>query len=353
MRDALRSQDCLYTVLERGPAGDSARVVGSLVEYLHAQEDRELVLSRLAAASCRIVSLTITEGGYYRNEATGEFNEAHPDIVHDLAHPHAPRCSFGYLVEALDRRRRAGCAPFTVLSCDNVQHNGDTARRMLLAFARTTRSCSGPLDRRTHRIPQQHGRSHRARHDAGASQRSRRRQFGIADAWPVGTEPFRQWVIEDRFPGGRPAWELVGAVMTSDVSPYEKVKMRLLNGSHQAMCYIGMLLGHEFAHDAIADPVDTRPRADDDGRRGHAAAVVATRHRPRRLQAHADRALRQPDHRRHAGAHRHGRFRAHAEVRAAVDRRTTRARAGRSTACASRWRPGSISLPDATIAGGR
>jgi mannitol 2-dehydrogenase len=253
MRDVLRAQDCLYTVLERDPAGDEARVIGSIVEYLHAQEGRDLVLSRLAAPGCRIVSLTITEGGYYLNEATGGFNDAHADIVHDLAHPQAPRCSFGYLVEALDRRRRAGAAPFTVLSCDNIEHNGTTARRMLLAFAerrdpalaRWIAEHAAFPNCMVDRIVPATTPGHRA---------VLAEEFGIADAWPVGTEPFRQWVIEDRFPGGRPAWDLVGVQMTGDVSPYEKVKMRLLNGSHQAMCYIGMLLGHEFAHDAIADP---------------------------------------------------------------------------------------------------
>ena len=135
MRNAMLSQDCLYTVIERSPEGDQARVIGSIVDYLYAPDDRERVLQRLAAPECRIVTLTITEGGYYRNDATGEFQEAHPDIVHDLAHPHEPDCSFGYLLEALDRRRRAGLAPFTVFSCDNLQHNGEVARRMMLACA--------------------------------------------------------------------------------------------------------------------------------------------------------------------------------------------------------------------------
>lgn len=252
MRDVLRSQDCLYTVIERGAAGDSARVIGSLVEYLHAHEDRDLVLARMTAPGTRIVSLTITEGGYYLNEATGEFNEGHPDIVHDLAHPHAPRCSFGYLTEALDRRRKAGLGPFTVMSCDNLQHNGNVARRMLLAFAERR-------DASLHRWIAEHTAFPNSMVDriVPATTPEHRAvvadRFGVADAWPVGTEPFRQWVIEDRFPNGRPAWELVGAQLTGDVSPYEKMKMRLLNGSHQAMCYIGMLLGHEYVHDAIGD----------------------------------------------------------------------------------------------------
>ncbi|BDG01633.1 mannitol dehydrogenase family protein [Anaeromyxobacter oryzae] len=136
IRDVLRAQDGLYTVVERSAAGDRARVIGSITEILHAPEDPEAVFERMASPVCRIVSLTITEGGYYVNQGTGAFNDAHPDIQHDLAHPHAPTCSFGYLAEALDRRRRRGLPPFTVQSCDNLQENGAVARRMFLAFLR-------------------------------------------------------------------------------------------------------------------------------------------------------------------------------------------------------------------------
>src|SRR5919197_4226731 len=136
MRDVLKAQDCLYTVLERSAAGDRARVIGSIVEVLLAPENPEAVLEKMAASDCRIVSLTITEGGYYVNQGTGEFDADHRDILRDLANPHAPRCSFGYLAEALDRRRRRGLAPFTVQSCDNLPGNGQVARRMFLEFAR-------------------------------------------------------------------------------------------------------------------------------------------------------------------------------------------------------------------------
>ncbi|ACY17035.1 mannitol dehydrogenase family protein [Haliangium ochraceum] len=252
MRDALVGQSGLYTVVERSAAGDAARVIGSLLEYLYAPADPEAVLEKMAAPACRIVSLTITEGGYYVNEGTGAFNERHPDIVHDLAHPHQPRCSFGYLLEALDRRRQRGLAPFTVMSCDNLQHNGDVARRNLLAFAQRRDPAlhdwlaengafpNSMVDRITPATTDEHRALVRER-------------FGIEDAWPVVTEPFLQWVIEDTFPGGRPAWEQVGAQMTDDVLPYEKMKMRLLNASHQAMCYIGMLLGMQYAHETMED----------------------------------------------------------------------------------------------------
>lgn len=252
MRDALAGQDRLYTVLERSAQGDRARVVGALVDYLYAPGATEAVLGRLAAPDCRIVSLTITEGGYYLDEGSGEFDERHPDIVHDLTHPHEPRCSFGYLLEALDRRRRAGLAPFTVLSCDNLPHNGDLARRMLLA-------CAELRDPVLAHWLGEHAAFPNTMVDrivpatTDAQRLLLRERFGINDAWPVATEPFRQWVIEDRFPGGRPSWELAGAQMTTDVAPYEKMKMRLLNGSHQALAYAGILLGYDYVHEAIGD----------------------------------------------------------------------------------------------------
>jgi mannitol 2-dehydrogenase len=253
MRDVLRAQDCLYTVVERGAAGDRARVVGSIGSYLFAPDDPEAVIEKMASSGCRIVSLTITEGGYYINEGTGQFNDAHPDIRHDLEHPHAPTGAFGYLAEALDRRRQRGLAPFTVMSCDNLQGNGDVARKMFLAFAerrdaelaRWIAEYSAFPNAMVDRITPATTDAHRA---------LVRDSFGIIDGWPVVTEPFKQWVIEDRFPLGRPAWERVGAQMVSDVHPYEMMKIRLLNASHQALCYIGMLLGYRYADETMADP---------------------------------------------------------------------------------------------------
>ncbi|HAT30555.1 MAG TPA: mannitol dehydrogenase, partial [Janthinobacterium sp.] len=246
------AQDCLYTVVERGADGDSARVIGSILDFLYAPDDPEAVLEKMAHAGTRIVSLTITEGGYYINQGNGEFDAGHADIVHDLAHPRTPRCSFGYLAEALQRRRQRGLAPFTVMSCDNLQNNGDVMRKMLLAFtelldpglaAWLAQHCAFP-NSMVDRITPATTAEHRA---------LVRERFGLADAWPVASEPFRQWVIEDHFPGGRPAWELVGAQMTHDVLPYEKMKLRLLNAGHQSLCYLGMLFGYDFAHEAMAD----------------------------------------------------------------------------------------------------
>ena len=252
IRDVMLSQDCLYTLVERSLEGDKARVVGSIVRFLFAPDDPQKVIEQMASPQTLIVSLTITEGGYYIDQSTGHLDQKHPDIQYDLAHPHEPRCSFGYLVEALDRRRTRGIPPFTLMSCDNIQSNGEVAKRMLVAFAELrdpvfsnwmTENCSFP-NSMVDRITPATTDEHRA---------LVKEKFGIDDGWPVMTESFTQWVIEDHFPLGRPAWESVGAQMTTDVLPYEKMKLRLLNASHQALCYIGMLLGYQLVHETMQD----------------------------------------------------------------------------------------------------
>ena len=252
IRDVMGSQDCLYTLVERSLQGDKARIIGSIVNFLFAPDDPQKVIEQMASAETRIISLTITEGGYYIDQSTGEFNEKHPDIQYDLAHPHEPRCSFGYLLEAFDRRRIRGLPPVTLMSCDNIQSNGEVAKKMLTAFAELrdpvfrnwlTENVIFPnsmVDRITPATTDEH-------------RTLVKEKFGIDDGWPVMTESFKQWVIEDHFVQGRPAWELVGAQMTTDVLPYEKMKLRLLNASHQALCYIGMLLGKQLVHETMAD----------------------------------------------------------------------------------------------------
>ena len=252
MRDVLRAQDCLYTLVERSAAGNRARVVGSIVRFLFAPDDREAVIEKLAAPETKIVSLTITEGGYYLQAGTGRPDTGHPDLRHDLAHPRQPSCSFGFLLEALDRRRRRGQGPFTILSCDNIQGNGDVSRRMMMALAELR-------DPALARWMAEHGAFPNSMVDritpatTDEHRALARDQFGIEDGWPVTAEPFLQWVIEDHFVQGRPQWEKAGAQMTGDVLPYEKMKLRLLNASHQALCYIGILLGYEFVHQTMGD----------------------------------------------------------------------------------------------------
>lgn len=252
MQDALVPQDCLYTVVARSAEGDEGRVIGSLVHYLFAPEETEAVLDVLTRPETRIVSLTITEGGYNFNEATGEFNADNPDIQHDLANPDCPISVFGYLAEALDRRRHAGQAAFTVLSCDNVPQNGEMARKTLLAFAALRNPAlhdwiaaqvafpNSMVDRIT---PQ----------TTDADREMVRDEFGIEDAWPVVCEPFRQWIIEDRFSHGRPPWERVGVQFVGDVHPYEMMKLRLLNAGHSAVGYLGFLAGYPYIHEILAD----------------------------------------------------------------------------------------------------
>ncbi len=252
IRDVMRSQDCLYTLVERSLEGDTARIIGSIVDFSFAPDDPQKILEQMASPTTRIVSLTITEGGYYIDQSTGELNSQHSDLLHDLAHPHEPSCSFGYLLEALDRRRLRGLAPFTLMSCDNIQSNGEVAKKMLMAFAELrdpalrnwmSDNCLFPnsmVDRITPATTDEH-------------RNLVQEKFGIDDGWPVMTESFKQWVIEDHFVQGRPKWDQVGAQMTGDVLPYEKMKLRLLNASHQALCYIGMLVGYQLVHETMED----------------------------------------------------------------------------------------------------
>ena len=254
MRDALVPQDGLYTVVARSAERDEARVIGSLVRYLYAPEQTEEVLAAMAAPETKIISLTITESGYNYSEATGEFIADNPDVRHDLQDPAQPISVFGYLAEALDRRRRQGVTAPTVLSCDNLPHNGVVARRMLLAFAALrdpaleewiSQNVAFPNSMVDRITPQ----------TTDADREMVRDEFGLDDAWPVVCEPFRQWIVEDCFANGRPAWERVGVQFVSDVTPYEKMKLRLLNADHTATCYLGLLAGFTYVHEIFADPL--------------------------------------------------------------------------------------------------
>ena len=253
MRDALASQGHLYTLVRKHPGGlrDPA-VIGSIHDYLFAPDDPEAVLSLLSAPSTRIVSLTITEGGYNVDDTTGEFHVFSPGAVHDAEHPGEPTTAFGYIVEALRRRREAGTVPFTVLSCDNLPANGTSARTAVVSQAAMSDpeladwidgnvafpSCM--VDRITPQTTQ-------------TDIAELRRGLGVEDAWPVVCEPFSQWVLEDDFPAGRPPFERVGVQMVEDVVPYELMKLRLLNASHQGLGHWGRLLGMTYGHEAAGD----------------------------------------------------------------------------------------------------
>ncbi|HEX8101279.1 MAG TPA: mannitol dehydrogenase family protein [Solirubrobacteraceae bacterium] len=254
MREVLAAQDGLYTVLIRGAGPDLARVVGVIGRYQYAPESGEAVLATLADPRTRLVTLTVTGCAYKADPATGVFAAGDPEVVADLADPRRPSSAIGYLVEALDRRRRAGHPPFTVLSCDNIPGNGPLARRALVGFAelRDPRLArwidaegafpSSMVDRITPKTM--------------ASDVERlARDFGIRDRWPVITEAYTQWVIEDQFCNGRPPLDQVGAQFVTDVRPYAMMKTRLLNASHCALGYLGSLAGHRRLDEAMGDPL--------------------------------------------------------------------------------------------------
>jgi mannitol 2-dehydrogenase len=255
MKDAMQAQDCLYTmVIKRADGTLEPRVVGSIVEYLFAPDDPEAVVEKLADEATRIVSLTVTEGGYNFNAVTGEFDASNPDVVHDLQPGAAPRTTFGLVTEGLVRRRERGLAPFTVLSCDNIQGNGDAARKSFIAFATLRDPELGQWVRDAVAFPNcMVDRITPMTTDDDRDEIARR--FGVEDRWPVVCEPFTQWVLEDRFPVGRPALEDVGVQLVDDVEPYELMKLRLLNASHQALCYFGYLAGYRLVHEVCQDPL--------------------------------------------------------------------------------------------------
>lgn len=258
MRDVMHEQDCLYTLSVTHPDGTwETRVVGSIVEYLYAPDDPEAVLAKLADERTRIVSLTITEGGYNFSAATGEFDAHNPAVVADLAPGAVPATTFGLVVEALARRRERGLAPFTIMSCDNIEGNGQIARTVFTAFARLRDPGLADWIERTGAFPDSMvDRITPASTAATAAEVARR--YSIDDSWPVVTEPFTQWVLEDEFTLGRPAYEKVGVQTVADVAPYELMKLRLLNASHQALGYLGYLSGYRLVHEAAQDPVFER-----------------------------------------------------------------------------------------------
>ncbi|WP_243076702.1 mannitol dehydrogenase family protein [Microbacterium sp. SS28] len=255
MKAIFDAQDCLYTLTVKHSDGrEESSIIGSIVEYLFAPDETEAVIERMADPSTRIVSLTITEGGYNFDRVTGQFDATNPAVAADLAEGASPTTVFGYVTEALRRRRDRGIPAFTVLSCDNIQGNGHVASRMFTAFAELKDPPLGAWVRENVAFPNSMvDRITPVTSEAdvvAAEQRS-----GLRDEWPVVCEPFFQWVIEDDFPLGRPPFEAADAQLVADVEPYELMKLRLLNASHQGLCYFGYLSGYRLVHDALADPL--------------------------------------------------------------------------------------------------
>ena len=328
MKEVLEAQDGLYTlVLKHSDGTYEPRIIGSIVEYLFAPDDPEAVIEKMAAPSTRIVSLTITEGGYNISDVTGEFDATNPDVIGDLEPGAVPQTTFGLITEALRRRWKRGLAPVHghVLRQPAGQRlpepggcsppsPGCGTRNWATGSSARSRFPNSMVDRITPVT-------------TDADRAEVRERFGIEDRWPVVCEPFTQWVLEDAFTAGRPPYEQAGVQVVDDVEPYELMKLRLLNGSHQAMCYFAYLSGYRLVHEAAQDPLfrafllgymDNEatptlppvPGVDLDG-----------------VQAHADRALLQPAGPRHHRPALRGKLRPHPEVaaasgpRAACDRR--------------------------------
>lgn len=253
-RDALKPQGWAYTSVTLAPDGPQTRVIDVLNDVLVAPEDPEAVLVAMADPRVKIVSLTVTEKGYCHNPATGHLNANHPDIRHDLSHE-LPRSAPGYIVRALQRRMAAGLPPFTVMTCDNLPHNGALVRGVILDLARRIDPALADWIASEGRFPATMvDRITPATTDADIA--TVERLTGRHDAAPVVHEPFRQWAVQDDFVSGdRPDFAAAGAQMVDDVTAFEDMKLRMLNGTHSALAYLGYLAGHETIADTVADPV--------------------------------------------------------------------------------------------------
>ena len=248
-REILARQDFLTTVVEQEADGNRALVTGPMIDFLPVG-DGVAIIARLADPAVRIVSLTVTEGGYFIDPGSGAFDPENPDIVYDATHPDTPKTVFGLILAGLKRRRVAGIEPFTVMSCDNVPHNGVVARNAVADLARLSDPEFGEWIEGNVAFP--NGMVDRITPATGEREREIvARDYGIEDGFPVFCEGFTQWVLEDNFPAGRPALEAVGVQFVPDVTPYENMKIRILNGGHAVIAYPAGLMDIHFAHEAM------------------------------------------------------------------------------------------------------
>ncbi len=248
-RDALQDQDFLCTLAESDEQGERCRVIASLRGVLVAPENPQALVEAMCLPSVKIVSLTVTEKGYCHDPATGALNDQHPDILHDLANPDMPRSAPGFLVEAIRARKARGLPPFTVLCCDNLPANGRTVAKVVTRLAGLRSPALGQYVAENIAFPATMvDRIVPATTDADRARIAA--ATGLEDRWPVVTEAFTDWVIEDHFPQGRPDW---AARFVTDIAPFETMKLRLLNGAHSAMSYLGYLAGHETVADCMQD----------------------------------------------------------------------------------------------------
>ena len=252
--EPLAAQDGLYSLLTRTGDGTTARVIGALRETIFAGDERPRLIARFADPLITVVSATVTEKGYCHDPATGALNDAHPDIAHDLAHPDAPVSAIGILVAGLEARRAAVAGALTFVCCDNLPHNGRMVEGLVHAFAQLHDPALAQWIRDHAAFPSTMvDRIVPATTPADLADAER--MLGVHDAAPVTAEPFGQWIIEDRFTAARPRWEDAGAQFVADVAPFELMKLRLLNGSHSTLAYLGFLMGHEFVWQASRDPL--------------------------------------------------------------------------------------------------
>ena len=251
VREKLQAQDWLTTIVAQEADASQVRVTGSMIGFVE-PSDVAATLDMLADPQIRIVSLTITEGGYYISPATQKFDAAHPDILADAADIAKPRTVFGFIVAGLMRRRNAGVAPFTVMSCDNIPGNGHVTENAVVGLASLVDKEMAQWIARQVAFPN----SMVDRITPATTDRERAmllESHGVVDSWPVFCEEFRQWVVEDKFPAGRPAFEKVGVTFSADVELYETMKIRILNGGHAAIAYPAALLDIHFVHEAMQD----------------------------------------------------------------------------------------------------
>ena len=253
VRDRLAAQDFLYAVIERVADGPRFKIVGTIRDVLFAPADRARVIARVANPATRILSLTVTEKGYCHDPATGQLDILHPDIAHDIRTPGEPVSALGFIVAGLERRMHDGAGPLTVLCCDNLPRNGKTVGGLTRTLARIRsdnlvrwvgENVTFPSTMVDRIVP--------ATTPADIAEVAA--ALGVEDAAPVVAEPFRQWVIENRFIADRPPWEAAGAELVADVAPYEEIKLRLLNGSHSALAYLGFLAGYTYIYEVMRQP---------------------------------------------------------------------------------------------------
>ena len=243
MRDKLLAQDCMTTLIELDPQNSGVEVVGSMIDFLPVEEGNASLIAMMARPEIRIVSLTVTEGGYYQDSVTGDFDPDHADMKHDAAHPDAPHTAFGAMVAALKIRRDAGVGPFTAQSCDNLQGNGDILKATVCGLAELSDPSLAAWIADNGAFP--NSMVDCIVPATGAKEIALAQAVDIDDAAPVTHESFRQWVIEDHFCAGRPAWDQVGATITDNVETFETMKLRLLNAGHQMLANIGEVLSIE------------------------------------------------------------------------------------------------------------